>query len=105
PPRISVTRFADQARPAPAPAPPAAGPAHGWAADAGATRAEGRAVVVVAEGPGLAALFETEGAVVVHPGPAGSAPSTGQLLAAIRASGAGRVVVLPNDPNVIAAAN
>ena len=105
PHRISVTRFADQARPAPAPAPPAAGPAHGWAADAGATRAEGRAVVVVAEGPGLAALFETEGAVVVHPGPAGSAPSTGQLLAAIRASGAGRVVVLPNDPNVIAAAN
>ena len=61
----------------------------------------GRAVVVVAEGEGLVRLFESEGVVVV-PGPA---PSTGQILAAIRSTGAGRVVVLPNDPNVMAAAN
>ncbi|KAB1912553.1 DAK2 domain-containing protein [Micromonospora sp. AMSO31t] len=79
PHRITVTRFADQA--APAPAPPAARP-------------DGRAAVVVATGAGIAELLGAEGATVV---PAN--PSTGELLDAIRATGAARVVVLPNDPN------
>jgi DAK2 domain fusion protein YloV len=79
PHRITVTRFADQA--APAPSPPAARP-------------DGRAAVVVATGAGIAELFAAEGAIVV---PAN--PSTGELLDAIRATRAARVVVLPNDPN------
>ncbi|MBO4161554.1 DAK2 domain-containing protein [Micromonospora antibiotica] len=82
--RISVTRFADQAAPARRP-----GPA-----------ADGRAAVVVAPGVGIAELFGGEGATVV-PGN----PSTGELLDAIRATAAARVVVLPNDPNTQAVAN
>ncbi|MGW5672712.1 DAK2 domain-containing protein, partial [Micromonospora sp. NPDC003776] len=77
PHRITVTRFADQA-----PAPPAV------------PLPDGRAAVVVATGAGIAELFAAEGATVV---PAN--PSTGELLDAIRATGAARVVVLPNDPN------
>ncbi|WP_229404033.1 DAK2 domain-containing protein [Micromonospora sp. NBRC 110038] len=92
PHRISVTRFADQ--------PPAASAdavaAHGTAAPAG----DGRAAVVVASGAGIAELFTGEGATVV-PGN----PSTGELLDAIRATAAARVVVLPNDPNTQAVAN
>jgi uncharacterized protein len=83
PHRISVTRFADEAAPA-TPAP----------------RRDGRAAVVVATGAGIAELFGAEGAVVV---PAN--PSTGELLDAIRATAAARVVVLPNDPNTQAVAS
>jgi uncharacterized protein len=60
---------------------------------------EARAVVVVAPGAGLARLLTAEGVTVV-----GAKPSTGDLLAAIRGTGAGRVVVLPNDPNTQAVA-
>jgi uncharacterized protein len=63
------------------------------------TRA-GRRVVAVAAGPGLAALFEEAGAVVVPGGP-GQRPSTGQLLEAITACGAAEVVVLPNDQDSV----
>ncbi|MEV6813309.1 DAK2 domain-containing protein [Micromonospora sp. NPDC051296] len=80
--QISVTRFADQMEPEPAPAP------------------DGRAAVVVAAGTGIAELLAGEGAVVV-PGN----PSTGELLDAVRATGAARVVVLPNDPDAQAVAN
>ncbi|MGN9808428.1 DAK2 domain-containing protein [Micromonospora sp. BQ11] len=79
--RISVTRFADQVPP-PVPALP-----------------DGRAAVVVATGAGIAELFAAEGATVVS-----GNPSTGELLDAIRATGAARVVVLPNDPNAQAVA-
>ncbi len=57
---------------------------------------EGRAVVAVAAGPGLAALFAECGAVVVEGGP-GQRPSAGEILAAITGCGAREVVVLPND--------
>ncbi|MBO4210491.1 DAK2 domain-containing protein [Micromonospora echinofusca] len=81
--QISVTRFADQPPPDRPVAPdPAA-----------------RAAVVVAPGAGIAELFAREGATVV-PGN----PSTGELLDAVRATGAARVVVLPNDPNTQAVA-
>jgi dihydroxyacetone kinase-like predicted kinase len=63
---------------------------------AGAGRAvdpRARASVVVVSGDGLAALFRAEGAAIV----AGPSPSTGELLAAIRASGAGQVALLPAD--------
>ncbi|MGC5021087.1 DAK2 domain-containing protein [Micromonospora sp. DT47] len=82
--RISVTRFADQTAPAPRP-----GPA-----------TDGRAAVVVAAGAGIAELFAGEGARVV-PGN----PSTAELLDAVRATAAARVVVLPNDPNTQAVAS
>jgi uncharacterized protein len=69
-----------------------------WA-DGPAVRS-GRGVVAVCTGDALAALFRAEGATVV-PG----MPSTAEILAAIRASGAGRIVVLPNDRDVAAVAN
>ncbi|MPZ27242.1 MAG: DAK2 domain-containing protein [Micromonosporaceae bacterium] len=56
--------------------------------------ASGRGAVVVASGAGLLDLFGREGAVVV-----GDRPSTAEVLAAIRATRAGQVVVLPNDPD------
>src|SRR5690606_37117592 len=59
-----------------------------------------RGAVVVASGDGLAQLFAGEGAVVV-----GANPATGDVLAAIRATRAGQVVVLPNDPNAQAVSN
>lgn len=59
-----------------------------------------RAVVAVAAGPGLSALFEEAGAVVVPGGP-GRRPSTGQLLEAIHSCGATEVVVLPNDADSV----
>ncbi|WP_405426512.1 DAK2 domain-containing protein [Micromonospora sp. NBC_00617] len=80
--RISVTRFADQPEPS------------------GGTTEDGRAAVVVATGSGIAELFAAEGATVV-PGN----PSTGELLDAVRGTGASRVVVLPNDPNTEAVAS
>ncbi len=64
---------------------------------------DGRRVVAVAAGPGLAALFEEAGAVVVTGGP-GRRPSTGQLFEAITACGAHEVVVLPNDADSVRAA-
>lgn len=67
------------------------------------TTRTGRRVVAVAAGPGLAALFEEAGAVVVPGGP-GRRPSTGQLLEAITECGAAEVVVLPNDGDTIRAA-
>jgi DAK2 domain fusion protein YloV len=95
PSRITVTRFADQVVAA---APPVeTHDDHDWA-EGSATRS-GRAVVVVCSGERLAALFAAEGATVL----AGT-PSTGEILAAIESTGAGRVVVLPNDRDVAAVA-
>ncbi|HEY7226126.1 MAG TPA: DAK2 domain-containing protein [Micromonosporaceae bacterium] len=87
PHRVSVTRFGDES-----------GAGTDRAVDPGA-----RGLVVVATGAGLAKIFAGEGAVVVS-GEQGNNPSTRDVLAAVRATGAGRVVVLPNDPNVLAVA-
>ena len=59
--------------------------------------------VAVACGPGLTQLLEGLGALVVDGG-ASMNPSTYELLAASRAVDAEEVVVLPNSPNVILAA-
>lgn len=83
PHRITITRFSDQ---------------HGTA-----PRHPERAVVVVADGEGLKEVFRAEGAEVVSGGP-GRAPSTADLLLAIRRTRSGQVVVLPNDANAVAAA-
>jgi dihydroxyacetone kinase-like predicted kinase len=95
PHRISVTRFADQIaeRAAPSSAP----------RDATPFDAEARGLVVVAAGPGLAEIFAAEGAMVVAGGPTNN-PSTNEILAAVKATGAGRVALLPNDSNVLAVA-
>ncbi len=85
PHRIRVTHFADQRAASRDPRPP--------------TRT-GRAVVALASGAGLAAVLREAGAVVLE-AVDGRRPSTGELLAAIRATGAAEVVVLPNDGDVV----
>jgi hypothetical protein len=91
--RIVVTRFADQAGGDRATDRLAAAPHHRT------IDSQARAAVVVAAGDGLTALFTTEGATVV-----GRNPSTAEVLAAVRSTGAGRVVLLPNDANTHAVA-
>lgn len=59
----------------------------------------GRRIVTVAAGPGLAALFEEAGAVVVRPSE--RRPSTKELLDAILDSAAEEVICLPNDPDSV----
>jgi DAK2 domain fusion protein YloV len=82
PHRITVVRFADADADA----------------DAGSDSAPraGTAVVAVAPGEGLAHLFEAEGVRVVD----GRRPSTAEVLAAMRATGASEVVLLPNASQV-----
>lgn len=79
PHRIRVTHFADQ-----------------LAAAAAAQRREGRSVVAVTAGPGLASIFADCGAQVVEGGP-GRRPSAAMLLETIVATGTREVIVLPND--------
>ncbi len=92
--RITVTRFADQVR---------ADQARADLFAEGGVRPTGRTVVAVVPGEGLAALFRRSGAAVVAGGPTAN-PSTQEVLDAILATGAGQVVVLPNDANVRAVA-
>jgi dihydroxyacetone kinase-like predicted kinase len=63
----------------------------------------GVGLVACAAGPGLARLFEDAGAVVVRT-PPGRRPSTDEILAAVRRTRAGAVVVLPNDQATIGVA-
>ncbi|MEP7034854.1 MAG: DAK2 domain-containing protein [Dermatophilaceae bacterium] len=86
PHRIAVTHFGDSQR-------------------ARAERSRGGAVAVVAcaAGEGLAQVFGAAGAVVV-PSRSGLRASAGQLLDAIRSSGARSVLVLPNDSDTELAA-
>ncbi|GGK69895.1 dihydroxyacetone kinase [Sphaerisporangium melleum] len=65
-------------------------------------RGQGRGVVAVAAGDGIARLFEEAGAVVVRREP-GSSPTLGAVLEAIRRAGT-EVTVLPNDSGVTAVA-
>jgi DAK2 domain fusion protein YloV len=60
-------------------------------------------VVAVSSGAGNRRLFESLGAVVVDGGRTMN-PSTAELLAAVEAASAPEVVVLPNDRNVLLAA-
>ncbi len=62
--------------------------------------AGGLAVVACALGEGVSELFSSAGATVVSSGPRHRA-SAGQLLAAVSACGAERVVVLPNDADTV----
>jgi fatty acid kinase len=62
------------------------------------------AVVAVAAGDGLAAIFREFGVAAIVRGGQSANPSTGELLAAIEGTDAAEVVVLPNNPNVVLAA-
>jgi DAK2 domain fusion protein YloV len=85
--RVRVTHFADQ-----------------MAAVARHREARtGRRIVAVSAGPGLARLFGDAGAIVVEAEP-GHRPSTGMILEAVETSGAAEVVILPNDPDSVRAA-
>jgi DAK2 domain fusion protein YloV len=59
--------------------------------------------LAVVTGDGMRSLFESLGVLVLDGGPTLN-PSTYDLLAAIHAIGAEQVVVLPNSPNVVMAA-
>jgi len=63
----------------------------------------GRAVVAVSAGPGLAELFRDAGAVVVEGG-VRERPSVAVIEQAIVACRAAEVIVLPNDPETLRAA-
>ncbi len=62
------------------------------------------AVIAVAAGDGLAAVFESFGCTKVVVGGQGANPSTGELLAAVEEVNADHVLLLPNNPNVLLAA-
>lgn len=62
------------------------------------------AVVAVAAGEGLAAIFRDFGVQKVVIGGQTANPSTGELLEAVRSVPAREVLVLPNNPNVVLAA-
>ena len=63
------------------------------------------AVVAVAAGEGFASLFKELGCAGIVPGGQTMNPSTGDLLEAARNTGAGHVVILPNNSNIVPAAN
>jgi DAK2 domain fusion protein YloV len=83
PHRVRVTRFADQVGGA-----------------AAVEQRTGRAVVALAPGIGLRALLEGEGAVVVDGRPLAE-PEAEAVLAAIDATRASEIVVLPNDAEAV----
>ena len=62
------------------------------------------AVVAVASGEGLAAIFRDFGVNRVVLGGQTANPSTGELLEAVRSVHAREVLILPNNPNVVLAA-
>jgi DAK2 domain fusion protein YloV len=85
--RIAVTHFGDQqrARTAQPPRSPVA-------------------VVAYAPGQGLAEVFSQAGAMALFNGP-GRRPSAGQLLDAIQSAGSRSVIVLPNEKDILLAAD
>jgi DAK2 domain fusion protein YloV len=62
------------------------------------------AVVAVASGDGLAAIFRDFGVLKVVDGGQTSNPSTGELLDAVKSVNAREVLLLPNNPNIVLAA-
>lgn len=62
------------------------------------------AIVSVASGPGLRSIMESLGTDVVIAGGQTLNPSTGEILKAIEEAPSGQVIVLPNNKNIILAA-
>jgi uncharacterized protein len=107
---VRETRAAEFAAETAAPeSAPVGQPSHG--ADAtngtgpeGAAEIADLAVVAVAAGEGLAAIFRDFGVSRVVIGGQAANPSTGELLEAVKRVNARAVLVLPNNPNVVLAA-
>jgi uncharacterized protein len=87
--RIAVTHFGDQRAKAAGASP---SPAH--------RAATGHGVVAISAGPGMTALLERAGALVV-PAPPGRRPSSAELLDAVRQTGAPEVVLLPHHRDLV----
>lgn len=68
------------------------------------TATSGLSVVAVAAGPGLADIFRSLGAVAIVNGGQGHNPSTEEIYQAIEEAPTESVIVLPNNKNVILAA-
>jgi DAK2 domain fusion protein YloV len=62
------------------------------------------AVVAVANGEGMQRVFESLGAAAVVPGGQTMNPSTEELLTAMSALSTDKVILLPNNPNIVLAA-
>jgi len=62
------------------------------------------AVLAVAPGDGLAAIFREFGVAAIVQGGQSANPSTGELMAAIDGVKARELIILPNNPNVVLAA-
>jgi hypothetical protein len=73
-------------------------------APAASTPAARLAVVAVAGGPGLAEVFASFGVDEILPSPRVGNPSTGEIVEALQRIDATGILVLPNDPNVVLAA-
>jgi len=82
----------------------AAGAANGEAGPVEAPEQRDLAVVAVAPGDGLAAIFRDLGVAAVVRGGQSANPSTGELLEAVGRIDAREIVLLPNNPNVLMAA-
>ncbi len=74
------------------------------AGDAGDGSTPALAVLAVASGDGLAAIFREFGVAAIVQGGQAANPSTGELMEAIDAVEAREVIILPNNPNVVLAA-
>ncbi len=61
----------------------------------------GVAVVAVASGPGIAALFQDAGCAAIVPGGQTLNPSASEIIDAALSVGSSDVIILPNNPNVI----
>jgi DAK2 domain fusion protein YloV len=79
-------------------------PTDGHATPAAAATTIPLAVVAVAAGEGLAAIFRDFGVQKVVYGGQSANPSTGELLEAVRSLDAREILLLPNNPNVVLAA-
>jgi uncharacterized protein len=64
----------------------------------------GIAIAAVVSGQGLVRVFESLGATVIIPGGQTMNPSTAQILQAVEDAPAGKVIILPNNGNIVMAA-
>ena len=106
---VRETRAAEFTAGGPTPAPSAgiavlSGPAFSESGTARPDAIPPLAVVAVAAGDGLAAIFRDFGVSRVVVGGQSANPSTGELLEAINSVAADEVLILPNNPNVVLAA-
>ncbi len=106
---VRETRAAEFTAGGPTPAPSAgiavlSGPAFSESGTARPDAIPPLAVVAVAAGDGLAAIFRDFGVSRVVVGGQSANPSTGELLEAINSVAAAEVLILPNNPNVVLAA-